>query len=315
MHFEETVYRLVAFALLLAGLFTLFHVNAGELLFAKAARAYEKRRGVLRAAEEKRRFIVGKELSFYTRKKLEIEAILRQNNRRGGSGGLLRNMLLCGGAGFAAGALLDNFFLAVVLLFGLGSIPLMLLVLARDRYLAMVNDKLELALNAVTTQYIQNDDIGKSVALVIDRVPEPITETFREFISETMYINSNVKRAIERMRSKIDNRYFHAWCDTLIQCQDDNMIKFVLPSIIESMSDVKKMQEEFNTTLLSVHKEYTTMVLIEALFIPLLYVMQKEWFHVLLTSGIGKAVLAVNAAVILLGYAYIIVINRPVSQI
>ena len=63
----------------------------------------------------------------------------------------------------------------------------------------------------------------------------------------------------------------------------------------------------------AVRTEYYTMVGLVVGNIPLLYVLNKDWFHTLMYETAGKVVLSVCGAVILITYIFMLKYTKPVE--
>ena len=104
-------------------------------------------------------------------------------------------------------------------------------------YNRRISEELETALSIITTNYVSNDDIIFAVEQSIDYINPPVQQAFRKFLTQTKLINSNVKLAIEQLKSEINNEVFHEWCDSLIECQDNVTLKKTLQPITAQLSD------------------------------------------------------------------------------
>lgn len=128
-----------------------------------------------------------------------------------------------------------------------------------------------------------------------------------------MMISSDTKTALRNLKEKVDNDIFAEWCDTLLACQDDRTLKDTLLSIVGKLTDVRIVNNELKTMLSEVQKEYWTMVLLVVGNIPLLYVLNKDWFHSLVFTLPGKAVLALCGTVILVTAVFMIRFTKPIE--
>ena len=60
-------------------------------------------------------------------------------------------------------------------------------------------------------------------------------------------------------------------------------------------------------------KEFVTLALLLIGNIPLMYMLNKDWFHTLIYTGIGKFVLAICATVIFVSLAAVVRLSKPVE--
>ena len=133
------------------------------------------------------------------------------------------------------------------------------------------------------------------------------------FEGDATAVSSSIKQALFNLRDRIDNEIFREWCDTVIQCQDDRTLKDTLLPIVGKLTDVRIVNNELKTMLASARNEYWMMVALVAGNIPLLYVLNKDWYHTLMHTMPGKAVLGVCGAVILVTAMFMMKFTKPVE--
>ena len=126
-------------------------------------------------------------------------------------------------------------------------------------------------------------------------------------------VSSDTKQALRNMREKIDNDIFFEWSETLIACQDDRTLKDTLLPIVSKLTDVRIVNNELKTMLAEVQKEYWTMVVLLICNIPLIYVLNKDWFDTLIFSIPGKIVLALSGLVVVVTAVLMMRFTRPVE--
>jgi hypothetical protein len=249
-----------------------------------------------------------------TRYKLKLASVLKYSAFDAGVDGLLRLKLLLAALGLTIGVLIKNPFLAVVLMAGFFWLPDAYFRVSSIRYAKEADDAVETAMSLVTNSYLHNEDIKSSIIENITRVDPPLSDVFREFMAETGFVDASVKNALHRMRHKTDNAYFADWCDILIQCQDDGDLKYVLPSIVTKLSNVKKIQVELDTVMYDIYKEFLYVVGIVVLNIPLMFLINTEWADILFGSPIGKMAVAACFTVIFTASAYVVSVNRSLVR-
>ncbi len=91
----------------------------------------------------------------------------------------------------------------------------------------------------------------------------------------------------------IDNAIFKEWVDTIIACQDDRTLNDTLLPVVTKLTDVRIVNNELKTMLTEPRKEYFMMVAMVVGNIPLLYLLNKDWYNTLMFSIPGKFILAV----------------------
>ena len=204
-------------------------------------------------------------------------------------------LLITGGV---ISVIMGNPFLIPVLSVSLAMLPFFHAKSILSHYKKHVDEELETALSIITTSYVRNDDIVKAISENIVYIKPPVSEVLKSFIIETTSINANIKEALRHLKERIENQIYREWCDTLIACQDDRTLKSSLMGIVNKLSDVRIVNNELKTMLYEPKKEYWTMVALIIGNIPLLFLLNKDWFHTLMWTLPGKIVLAVTGAVI-----------------
>lgn len=180
-------------------------------------------------------------------------------------------------------------------------------------YQKHVNEGIETALSIISTAYVRSDNIVGAVSENIDYLKPPVKDIFSRFVMETTSINSDIKTALRRLRERINNQIFGEWCDCLIQCQDDRNMKMSLMPIVNKLTDVRIVNNELQTMLAEPKKEYWMMVLMVVANIPLLYILNRDWFHALIYTLPGKIVLAVCGVVIAVTSVSMMKYTRPLA--
>ena len=172
---------------------------------------------------------------------------------------------------------------------------------------------METALSIITTSYIRSDDIVGAVNENITYLKPPIREIFQGFVGDATMISADIKDAIRNLKEKIDNAIYREWCDTLIACQDDRTLKDTLLPIVGKLTDVRIVNNDLKTMLGEVRKEYWMMVILVIANIPLLYVLNTDWYRALMFTLPGKIVLAICALVILITAMLMMKYTRPIE--
>ena len=144
-------------------------------------------------------------------------------------------------------------------------------------------------------------------------IKPPLRDVFKSFEGEATAISSNIKRALYKLKDKVDNDIFKEWCDTLIQCQDDRTLKDTLLPVVAKLTDVRIVNNELKTMLSSAKNEYWFMVALVAGNIPLLYFLNKDWFATLIFTVPGKLVLGICGVVILITALFMMKFTKPVE--
>ena len=218
---------------------------------------------------------------------------------------------------FAAGVILsiliNNLFLLPVFAVSLALLPFFYVTNTLSYYEKHTKEELETALSIITTSYERCDDIVSAVRENLQYIKPPLREVFEAFEGEATAVSSNIKRAIYSLKEKVDDEIFREWCDTLIQCQDDRTLKDTLQPVVGKLADIRIVNSELKTMMASVRNEYWMMVALVVGNVPLLYLLNKDWFHTLLFTTPGKAVCGLCGVVILVTALFMMKFTKPIE--
>ena len=216
-------------------------------------------------------------------------------------------------SGIVVSFLIDNVFLMPALSIALGLIPFFYVSSTLSYYEKHTKEELETTLSIISTSYIRSDDIVSAVRENIPNIKPPLKQVFQSFEGEATAVSSNIKRALLNLKDKVDDEIFREWCDTLIQCQDDRTLKDTLIPIVAKLTDVRVVNNELKTMLAAARNEYWVMVELVVGNIPLLYLLNKDWFHTLLYTTGGKAVCGICGIVILITAMLMMKFTKPIE--
>ena len=216
-------------------------------------------------------------------------------------------------AGGVFAALMGNLFLAPVLAVLLAGVPFLYIRSTLTFYEKHIREELETALSIVTTSYVRSEDIVGAVRENIGYIKPPIQGIFQTFLTQATVISADTKAALNTLSGRIDNDIFREWCTCLIQCQDDRTQKSSLLPIVHKLSDVRLVNNELRTMMTEPIKEYWTMVALVVGNIPLLYILNRDWFSTLLFSLPGKIVLALCGVVIFVTALLMMKYTKPLE--
>ena len=90
-------------------------------------------------------------------------------------------------------------------------------------------------------------------------------------------------------------------------------LKSTLTPIIGKLSDMRIVAAELDYLMYEPFKEFITMAFLLVGNIPLLYFLNKDWYNVLVNTGFGKGILAVCLLVLLISFAAVIRLTKPVE--
>ena len=208
---------------------------------------------------------------------------------------------------------IDNMFLIPVLALAFAMIPFGYAKRTINYYESHIQEDLETALSIITTSYIRNDDIVTAVRENIEYLKPPVKDIFAGFLAENMMISANIKQSIKHLKEKVNNSIFKEWCDTLIACQDDRTLKDTLMPIVGKLTDVRLANGEIKAMLGAARIEYYMMAGMVVANIPLLYILNKDWYHALMFTILGKIILAVCGMAILVTYILMTKFTKPIE--
>ncbi|MDR1204257.1 MAG: hypothetical protein LBL26_02075, partial [Peptococcaceae bacterium] len=141
----------------------------------------------------------------------------------------------------------------------------------------------------------------------------PASEVFRDFLSRVRLVDPDVEAALRNMKGQIDNAVFREWCDALILCRRDRSLGATLTPIVAKLSDTRVVNAELETMVFEARKEFITMQILVIGNIPLLYFLNGDWFHTLMYTLVGQAVLAVCAVAMFVSTARVIKLTQPIE--
>ncbi len=251
--------------------------------------------------------------SFFARQSYEIEKLLKATGRENMFQIIKRISFLLFAGGVIIALLLDNVFMVPILGIGLSLAPVWYIRSTAGVYRKHLNEELETAISIITTSYLRTEDILRAVKENLPFINPPVKGTFDAFVAEAEMINANLTSALNTMKMKVPNRIFHEWCNTLIQCQSDRTMKYTLSVTVQKFSDLRVVQSDLEAILSAPKREAITMMFLVISNVPLLYVLNKDWFHALVFTTPGKIAMALCAAIILFSLSRIMKLSQPVE--
>jgi len=249
----------------------------------------------------------------FIRSRKEAQSVYRKTGQSGGYRKTLRLSVAAAATGAAAGLFFRNPLLSVVLGVGLYFIPLWLTQFSLYRYNRFLNEELEVALSLVTTSYMRSSDILSAVEENLNNINSPVREVFLSFVNNLKYVDANAPAQIERMKGALDNKLFYKWCDCLILCQNDHTLKATLLPIVGNFSELKAQQLENETNMMRPLREAIFMISLTLGVIPLLRILNADWYFNLMGTFPGQVSLVVTAVAVLLSVNKAIRLSKPVE--
>lgn len=254
-----------------------------------------------------------KKVSFLRREIMEVQEILKVTGREKKFPMLCAFSLLLFAMGGSIAIMLDNFFLVPVMAIGFMFLPFWYIRLTQSYFKRDIAAELETALSIITTAYLRNEDILTAVEENMNYLNPPVLSVFRGFVSRIKLINPDIIGALQAMKEQIDNAVFREWCDALIACQLDRSLKTTLTPIVSKLSDMRVVNGELENMVFEPRKEFITMVILVIGNIPLLYFLNKDWYHTLMHSALGQIILSICAMAIFISTAFVTKLTQPIE--
>lgn len=215
--------------------------------------------------------------------------------------------------GASAAVIIKNMFLLPALCAAFGCIPFLYLSGILSAYEKQLADEMETTLSAVTNSYLRSEDIIGAVRENLGYIKPPLYSIFKSFLDETESISADTKSALLNMADKTQDVIFREWVGALVRCQDDRTLKDTLQPIVSKLSDVRTVNTELTGVLRDAKNEYLMMTLLVAGNIPLLYFLNRGWFHTLVFTTPGKAVMGICGMVILVTFVLMKRFTKPIK--
>lgn len=254
-----------------------------------------------------------KKVSFLKREIMEVQEILKVTGREKRFPMLCAFSLLLFAIGGSIAIMLGNFFLLPVMAIGFMFLPFWYVRLTQSYFKRDIAAELETALSIITTAYLRNEDILTAVEENMNYLNPPVLSIFKGFVSRIKLINPDIMGALQAMKEQIDNAVFREWCDALIACQLDRSLKTTLTPIVSKLSDMRVVNGELENMVFEPRKEFITMVILVIGNIPLLYFLNKDWYHTLMNTAMGQIILSICAIAIFISTAFVIKLTQPIE--
>ena len=305
-----TAIQLLACAGMIAGAFLILGLRPVEFTDSLFAILLNPKRSI---REDIRESSGRKKTGIFRRELLEAQSVLEMTGRgnRFSMVCAVALALFCLGGSLAI--LLGNYFLAPVMAIGFLFLPFWYVKLTASHYKRDVSAELETALSVITTAYLRTEDIVTAVEENIAYLNPPVSKVFREFLMQVRLVNPDIEAALRAMRGRIDNEVFREWCDALSDCQNDRSLKTTLTPIVAKLSDMRNVNAELEYLLTEPRKEFLIMVIFVIGNIPLMYLLNKDWYDVLMHTPLGQIILSVTAAVIFVSAGFVVKLTRPIE--
>lgn len=96
-------------------------------------------------------------------------------------------------------------------------------------------------------------------------------------------------------------------------CLYDRSLKTTLTPIVAKLSDMRIVNAELEYMVMEPRKEFITMVVLVVGNIPLLYFLNKDWYHTLMHTVVGQIMLSIAGIIIFVSTAHVIRLTKPIE--
>lgn len=254
-----------------------------------------------------------KKMSFFRREITEVQEILKITGRSSRFSLICAASLLCFAGGVSLAILMGNVFLVPVLAVGMMFLPFWYVRLTSSHYKKNIAAELETALSIITTAYLRNEDIVTAVEESVPYLNPPVRSVFAGFLAQVKLISPDIDDALHAMKPKIENEVFREWCDAIAACQYDRSLKTTLTPIVSKLSDMRIVNAELEYLVFEPRKEFIIMAMLVVGNVPIMYLLNKDWYHTLMYTAVGQIILAVCAAAIFISTAFVIRLTKPIE--
>lgn len=305
-----TILILIAFFAMMAGGFLIFGVSPKD--FSETlAQPIQGRKPTMRT--KIRDAIKKKQPRGIRRTVKEVRDVLEITGRSGRFGLICVVSLFLLVLGALVAITMNNLFMLPVLAAGFALLPFWYILFTANAFTKNLHGELETALSVITTSYLRSESIITAVEENISYLNPPVVQVFEGFLAQSKLINSNLRFALEKLKGTLHNAVFDEWLDAVIACQEDKTLKTTLIPIVNKLSDMRIVSAELDYLLYEPTKEFITMAVLLIGNIPLIYVLNKSWFHTLMYTTPGKFILAVCALAIFVSTAAVVRLTRPIE--
>lgn len=256
----------------------------------------------------------GQKKNFIVRTFQETEVILSEMHQKHRLLGVYILSAVCCLFGIVVASIMHNVFVIPPLAIGAALVPTWVVKLNASRGKKKLVSELEVALSGITTSYLRSDNIISAVEENLIYLEKPIKTVFSKFVNENKLINSNVGLGIQKMRHSLNNEVFQEWCDALYQCQSDRTLKSTLFPVVNKFSETKSIQAELDTLMIAPFKDTISIVVIVLLSIPLMQMINGEWFNILVNTVPGQIILGITFSIIVFAINKSISLTTPIRR-
>ena len=171
----------------------------------------------------------------------------------------------------------------------------------------------EAALSIITSSYLKSSDLVGAVEENAAYIKPPVRDLFLRFLFEYRNVTPNVQTCLANLKQRFTNGTARQWCDLAIEAQSTATVRYAMQSALSRFRTEREIQSEYNASLRQSMRDFRTVVLIIAAFIPGLRFYSGEWFSILTGTPQGKASLSLLLTLMLLGINRSVELQEPVT--
>ena len=293
---------IVSFILLVTGLFIKFDITPKTYIldiieFIKKAKNKKKptlKERIKKANEKKKE-------GYFERLINETKEIMINNGTISSFNKLTLISIVLSIIGIIVSLLLNNIFMLPVISILMGLIPFYYVKVQNMLYINDVKNELESALSNITTSYMKyNTTFLKAVKENIDQIKYPLKSSFERYIITTEHINSNTRENLLQLKNAVNDAVYREWVDGIMASEEDYNLKATLTNITNKFTDMRILNNELSTKMITPLRDYLMMVALTIGSIPMYAVFSTQAVIDYLNMTIGKIQLTVVLIIIII---------------
>lgn len=305
-----TFFYTTAFFLMIGGMYILLDISPLELINQLSQIKSNRKIKLKHAIQKSTR---PRKLRGPQRIVKETQDTLRQENQIGRFSQLVMMSFILAIVGILLSSAVSNLFLTPVLAIGFALLPFLYVLLMAAKNRKNFNNALETALSTITSTYVRTDSIITAVAENIQYLDPQIKPTFQRFLVQAEMISPDIPALLDQMKDQIESDVFCEWIDAMKLCQDDRNLKSTLLPIVNKLSDMRYVSGELNNLMYKPMQEFVIMALLLIGEIPMLRMMNADWYNILMYSMAGKIIITIDAVILIVSLVAVVQNTRPVE--
>ena len=277
------IFALQCFALYIAvlGVFALFRINVRDLI--------SPRRSIksnVQQAKDSKKGLVRR----YCSESVQILRLLHVKNAENFLAAIIFGLVMLG---IVFGNALNNIFLSFIFSILAIVAPFFAIHFIWSLKEQKMNDSLEIALSRITSSYMRPGmTFVDALKENMNELPDPVRPIFETILMQTTYVDADIVKSLRESKLGISNYIYKEWINAVIRCQSNQTLKPTLPLIVNKFPEQRVIIGEAKVIMQEYRRNYFIMTFATALSPAFLYLIQRKWFNLLLTTTIGKALLA-----------------------